>query len=176
MTTAQLVVGGAILLFVLLAFALMALSWRRRRRAQSAFGVIPAPPEAPAEPFAVLAGLHVGTTVAGAPLNRLALEPLGFRARGTVSVGSDGILLRLDGSRDAFIPAADLVGYGRAAWTIDRGVELEGLNVLSWRLHRTAPDTAQPPAGTELETHFRMDDPAALDAALDRLTRQGSRA
>lgn len=158
MSSAQLVGALAILVLVVVVFSLMLRSWRRRVRRGAELGTpLTPPPELP-EPFGVLEAQHLGTTLAGAPLDRVAVAPFAFRAHGTVEPGPDGVVVVLDGAEPAFIPASDVVGRSRASWTIDRGVETDGLNRLTWRLN-----------GTELDSYYRMRDPNAFDAAIDRL-------
>ncbi|MFW8746211.1 hypothetical protein, partial [Mesorhizobium japonicum] len=65
---------------------------------------------------------YVATTRADAPLDRIAVHGLGFRARAELTVADTGIRLDIAGEEPAFIPAADLVGVGRATWPIDRAV------------------------------------------------------
>jgi hypothetical protein len=163
MSREQLFVGIAILVLVIVIFVLMALSWRRRGARQASIGELAGPPAGHAEPFAILEGLHLATTLAGRPLERVIVEPLEFRARGVVAIGFDGVELSLAGSAPAFIPARSIQEHARASWTIDRGVEENGLNVLTWRL--TAPDGSD----TELDSAFRMREPEAFDAAIARL-------
>lgn len=158
MNQAQLVVGIAILVLVALVCALMLRSWRRRARRDAAIGTPAVAPQGLAAPFAELEGQHVGTTLSGDALERVAVEPFSFRAHGTIGAGVDGVVVRLDGNRPAFIPASDVVGVSRASWTIDRGVEEDGLNRLTWRLN-----------GTELDSYYRMRDPKAFDAAIERM-------
>jgi hypothetical protein len=158
MSGPQLTVGVAILVLVAAIFALMVRSWRRRARRGAAIGAPAAAPAGLGAPFAVLEGLHLGTTLAGLPLERVVIAPFGFRARGVLELGADGIQVRLDGGDPAFIPPQDVVGRSRASWTIDRGVEEDGLNRLTWRLN-----------GTELDSYYRMREPEAFDTAIDRL-------
>lgn len=136
-------------------------SWRSRRRRQAG---LPAPAAIP-EGFAAerVEGMHMATTVGGAPLDRVAVRGLGFRARGDLAVAASGIALRLDGGTEAFVPSTDVRGAGRATWTIDKTVEPDGLVVIGWRL-----------GDAELDTYLRVDDPAALVAAVDAIASPGT--
>lgn len=165
MSREQLLVGIAIVVLVAVFFVLMAVSWRRRSSRGAAIGALPSPPAAAAEPLAILEGLHLGTTLAGKPLERVVVEPLAFRARGVLAVRADGVELRLAGSEPAFIPAHDIQSHSRASWTIDRGVENDGLNVLTYRL-----------GATDLDSAFRMRDPETFDTAIGRMITERSRA
>ena len=139
---------------------LMVVSWRRRVKGQSH---IPAPASRPTtlgEPIRSFPGLYLATTPAGEPLNRIAVHGLGFRSRTTVDVFPAGVVL-LD---DVFIPAASITGSGTASWTIDRGVEPDGLNVIAWDLGTTS-----------LESYFRLDDPAGFIAATSVFAAQTGR-
>jgi hypothetical protein len=72
----------------------------------------------------------------------------------------------LVGSEPWFVPRADLRGVRRASWTIDRGVEEDGLNLVAWTL--TGPDGRR----AELDSYFRLRDPQAFDSAIALITSQ----
>ena len=57
------------------------------------------------------------------------------------------------------IPVAAITGIERATWTIDRGVEPNGLNAITWML-----------GDTELTSFLRLDDPEGFDAATTQYT------
>jgi hypothetical protein len=143
--------------FGLLLLVLMLLGWRALRRRQSSVAVPASRPAELGTPLATSEGKYVATTVAGEPLQRIAVHGLGFRGDVTAAVTDLGILLVMVG-RDIWIPAADLTGVGRATWTIDRVVERDGLITLGWRL-----------GDREVETALRLDDPQAFEAATQRL-------
>jgi hypothetical protein len=129
---------------------LMLVSWRRRTKRQAH---LPAPVPRPVDLGAALGsfpGLYLATTPAGEPLERIAVHGLGFRSRTTIEVFEAGVSL-LD---DVFIPAASITATGTASWTIDRGVEPDGLNVIAWDL-----------GTSHFESYFRLDDPAGFVAA-----------
>lgn len=152
----------AIVVIVLLAviFGGMALAWRSRHHKQAALGVV-----ADGSGIATTDDtpvLYLATTVADQPLNRIVTNGLGYRARGTVGVAADGIVLDLDGVAPRFIPASDLVGVGQANWTIDRGTGGARLVGIRWRLH--GADTEQ-----QVESVVQPQDPAALVALLTPL-------
>ena len=137
---------------------LLPLGWWRRKRRQ---GNLVQPLAAPAtlgDVMGSFGGKYVATTIAGDPLNRVAVRGLGFRGSAMLTISTDGILLEIAGSKGAWIPLADLRGTRRATWTIDRVVEPDGMNLLEWMLGDTAVDT-----------YLRMDDPAAVDRALATL-------
>jgi len=139
-------------------FWLLARSWRARMRRQAELGMLAAPP---AEIGAIALTedlLYVATTRAGAPLERIVVAGLGFRARAVVTVAATGILLQLAGEAPAFIPKADVRGAGRATWTIDRAVNTDGLVFVRWIL-----------GGAEVDSYLRSADPDALGAALTAL-------
>ena len=137
---------------------LMWLGWRNLKRRSAG---IPAPQPIPASDAAELlhtSGLHVATTHAGRPLDRVVVRGLGFRAATDIRVTPAGVELRLGGGAEAFVPAESLRTVDRASWTIDRAVERGGLVVLGW----TRGDTP-------VDTNLRVEDPAALVAALSTL-------
>lgn len=156
--TEQLIAAGVIVVVVALVYFGMARSWRRRSAAQADLGGLAAPPEDRQAPSLVADGLYLATTLAGQPYERIVAGGLGFRARSQLELGPDGVLLRLRGAAPRWIPAAAIRGAGRATWTTGRVVERDGLVLLGWRL-----------ASRELDSYFRVDDPATLVTALDAL-------
>ena len=153
---------GIVLAFLALMLALAAFGWFLRARRQRG---IPSTVEAPTELTGSreFAGFYVSTTSATDPLDRIAVRGLGFRSRTTVIVAAEGILIPIKGQADVFIPAADLRKVGRATWTIDRGVEPDGLVVVDWTLGER-----------ELASYFRVDEPAGLLDAVTELLKTGS--
>jgi hypothetical protein len=151
--------AAAIVLAVLvLLLGLMWLGWRNLRKRSAG---IPAPDPLPAESGAELLrtpGLHVATTHAGRPLDRITAPGLAFRANADIRVTTTGVELRLAGGAECFVPATAVRTVDRASWTIDRAVERGGLVVLGWTLGTTPVDT-----------NLRVEDPAALAAALSTL-------
>ncbi len=155
---AELLPAFVILLVIVAVFGLMAWGWRGRRRRQAH---VPAPEAVPAdlgEPAAHVEALHVATTLADEPLERVAVHGLGFRASTRLSVYSRGVTLDLAGRDPFFIPVADLRGAGRATWTIDRVVENDGLVFVRWMLGTTA-----------IDTYLRLSDSAASSALVSTL-------
>lgn len=136
-----------------LALAAMAWSWRRRGRAQRGL-VLPALPADRGSSILTASGLLVATTFAGRPLDRVMADGLGFRARATLTVTDRGVLVERDGGAPFFAEG----GGGTASWALDKGVERDGLTVLTWSL--TDADGAAVP----VESAFRL--PPDVQAAL----------
>lgn len=154
---------AAVLVIAVLAAALglMALGWHRRRRSQAGLGQLaPVPAELGAERLRTEL-LYLATTRADAPVDRIAVAGLGFRARTDLTVADAGLVLAMTGQPARFIPRDDLVGADRATWTIDRAVEPDGLALVRWRL-----------GGTAVDSYFRPDDPAALVRAVRSIVPQ----
>ena len=147
----------------LLALVGMYLSWQSRKRRQSA---LPQPHVAPAQLGPELFRcdcLYVATTLAGQPLERIAVSGLGFPGQAAVLISEAGLALAIAGGTDAFIPATDLRGVGRATWTIDRAVESGGLVVVTWML-------GDADKRVELDTYLRIvepEDPTDFLRAID---------
>lgn len=123
----------ALALLVLLA---MLFAWRRRVRRDAAYTAPLGVPEH-AEVTRRDEVLYVSTTRHEQPLERLAITPLAFRARGELAVTDRGIALALDGAPTVFLAADRLVSVDRATVTIDRVVEPGGLARISWRVDDT---------------------------------------
>ena len=148
----------AIVAVVAAGLPLLALSWRARRRRQADIGE-PAPPPADfGDPTFTDDLLYVATTRADAPLDRVTIAGLGFRARAVVTTAPSGIVLDLAGRGPVFISKAAIRGVGRATWTIDRVVDADGLIFVRWVL-----------GTTELDSYLRSTDPDRLVTALTAL-------
>ena len=139
------------LAFALALLLLMLRSWlaRRKRDANLSAGY-PLPTERAAE-RASAPVFYVATTPRDAPLERLAIAGLGFRARAQIAVIETGVLLTLAGSDTIFVPASAIEKVSNATVAIDRVVEKDGLLCLGWRL----PDQAVP-----VDSYFRFSDPS----------------
>jgi hypothetical protein len=151
-------VAIAIIVVVGVVLWLLARSWRARAGRQATLGTLAPPPADLGTPAHTEDLLYVATTRAGAPLERIVVAGLGFRARAVVTVASAGVLLQLAGEEPGFIPRADIRGAGRATWTIDRAVNTDGLVFVRWVL-----------GGAEVDSYLRPTDPEALAAALTAL-------
>lgn len=159
-------VGPALFIvaLIVIVFALMAIGWRTRRRRQAdVTGLGPVPAELGATLFTEDL-LYVATTPAEHPLERIAVQGLGFRARAVLTVTEAGILLELAGQQPGFLAKASLVGVGRASWTIDRVLSSDGLVFVRWE--QTDASGRQ----LVLDSNFRSADPASLVAALEKIT------
>jgi len=150
--------------FLLILLALMFFGWRRRQRSQAG---IPRPHTLPDDLEAAslsLSGFYVATTVAGEPLNRIAVAGLGYRARATVGVHAAGLALAIPGQAPIFIPATDIRSVQKATWTIDRAVEQGGLILVRWALGNAGADQL------EVESYLRFgDDSEALFESVQEL-------
>jgi hypothetical protein len=142
------------------ALALMLRSWRRRKRAQSEIAV---PSAVPTDFIELVRAetLYLATTPDGSPFERIAVRGLGFRARFDAIVADSGIILPIPGETAVFIPASAIREISTASWTIDRGIEPNGLTVIRWTL-----------GDTQLDSYFRFEEPAIFTSAAQQLTAQ----
>lgn len=147
-----------IVLVVAAVFAALALTWRARTRKQADIGEPATPPADFGDPTFTDDLLYVATTRADAPLARVTVAGLGFRARAVVTTAPSGIVLDLAGRGPVFIPKAAIHGVGRATWTIDRVVDADGLIFVRWVL-----------GTTELDSYLRSTEPDRLVTALTAL-------
>ena len=154
--------AALVIAFLAVVLGLLVLGWYLRRRRQRDIPSLAVAPTTLSDAVE-FAGFYVSTTSAENPLDRIAVRGLGFRARTTVVVATEGIVIPIAGQPDSFIPAADLAKVDRATWTIDRVVETDGLVVIDWRL-----------GDRTLASYFRLDDPDGFVAAVEKHTRTGS--
>lgn len=147
----------AVAVLVLLA---MLFAWRRRLRRDSGLTAPLGVPEH-AEVAHRDEVLYVSTTRHDQPLERLAVSPLTYRARGELATTDRGIALCLDGSPTVFLASHRLVQVDRATVTIDRVVEPGGLIRIAWH----ADDD------TVVDSYLRLTtgDPNTLISELQRL-------
>jgi hypothetical protein len=150
-----------LLTYVMIGFVviigLAVLGWMLRRRSQRS---IPATEPVPADVGAILGefeGFYVSTTIEGQPLNRVAVRGLAFRARATIALAEEGVILALPGNT-IFIPRSSIREVTRANYTIDKVVETGGLVLLAWRL-----------GDTLLDSYLRVDQTAELVSAIESL-------
>ena len=151
---------GIVVVFLLVLLGLMYLGWRARQRRQAGLAQPERVPEDIGDIHGVFDGFYVATTVAGEPLNRIAVRGLGYRSRARITVATSGIVLAIRGELDAFIPVSALREVTRATWTIDRVVEKGGLILVGWRLGATDNDTP-------VDSYFRLDAASELLEALN---------
>lgn len=138
----------------------MVVAWRARLRRDSGLTAPLGVPEH-AEVTSRHEVLYVATTRHDEPLERLAVKPLVYRARGEAVVTDRGLALSLDGAPTVFLASRRLVAVDRATVTIDRVVEPGGLVRVAWRI-----DDA-----TIVDSYLRfIGDPAAVITELQRLS------
>jgi len=154
----RVLIGLGILAVVAVIFVLLWRGWRSRQRRQADIGEPQSPPADLGEPTFSDDLLYVASTRAGAPLDRIAIAGLGYRARATVETAPSGVVLDLAGRGPVFIPKESILGVGRATWTIDRVVDADGLIFLRWVL-----------GTTEIDSYLRSTDPDRLVTALSVL-------
>lgn len=134
----------AVLLLVLVAWALMYRGWQGRVRRQ---GDVPAPAPVPAalalrtadQGFAVT---YVSTTTAADWLDRLAVHQLGTRCSGQLLVDPAGVVLVRVGQQDLFVPAKDLRDVRRETMRAGKARPGTGLLVWDWMLGEALVSTA----------------------------------
>lgn len=120
---------GAVAVLVLLA---MLFAWRRRLRRDDSLHAPLGVPEH-AEVTGRHGMLYVATTRHDQPLERLAIRPLAYRARGELVLTDRGVALSLDGAPTVFLASSLLVAADTATVAMNRVVESNGLLRLVWR-------------------------------------------
>lgn len=129
----------ALLITIAVAVLLLAIgiaAWRRRTRRDAVFAAPYGEIPADAVTSSTLSGLYVATTRHDEPLERLAVQGLGFRSRADVTVTDLGVALDLVGEPRLFLPRTIIDAVGLATVAIDRVVEPGGLVRLTWRATR----------------------------------------
>ncbi len=147
-----------VIAILVLPLVLMYTGLRARKRRQKD---VAAPLAAPADlgaPLGTFDGKSVATTVAGKPLERIAVHGLGFRSDASLTLTGTGLLVQRPGSDDVWIPRADVLDRRTATWTLDRVVEHDGLELVEWSL-----------GGTAVESYFRLRAPEAFEKAFQQL-------
>ncbi|WP_022880819.1 PH-like domain-containing protein [Gryllotalpicola ginsengisoli] len=147
-----------VLAVLLLVFLGMWAGWRRRVRRDAGLAPVHEVPAGLGEPRAEASVLYVATTAHDAPLERLAIRGLGFRAQGRIAVFGAGALIELDGSEPVWVGAAEVVGARPAQLAIDKAVEKDGLLCLAWRL-----------SGRVVDSYFRVREPESSGALYDAI-------
>nr|WP_179435482.1 hypothetical protein [Microbacterium pseudoresistens] len=103
---------------------------------------------------------YVATTRHDEPLERLAVKPLVYRARGEAVITDRGLALSLDGTPTVYLASERIVAVDRATVAIDRVVEPGGLVRIVWRLDEA----------TTVDSYLRVTgDPVAVITELQRL-------
>ncbi|WP_179470878.1 PH-like domain-containing protein [Mycolicibacterium vinylchloridicum] len=121
--------------------------WRHRADRQLALlGELPPIPDLlSSATIAPTRGLYVGSTLAGAWLERIAAGDLGFRTKAVLTRYPEGILLERSGATPIWIPQ-DAITAVRTERAL--AGKVAGILAIRWRL----------PSGTEIDTGFRGDD------------------
>ena len=134
------------------ALAGMWFAWRARARRDAA--VLAEIPELTGPVLAKFEHTsYVSTTVAGAPLDRIAVPGLRYKGYADVTVHSDGVAVDVTGEPRVAISAAQLRGTTTAATRIGKAVERDGLSLLVWQSENAA-------VPGPLESSFRFSGPA----------------
>lgn len=138
--------------------------WRgwRRRAARTPLPPLPAPPQLHGEDTVPpLAGVYLGTTLAGHWLDRVTGQHLSDRSVGWLQATARGVLIRRAGSEDLFVPQPSLQSVRTDSAHAGKVIVSGGVLVIGWE-H----------GGAALESGFRGDDRSRhgeLAAAIEEL-------
>ena len=135
---------AVVLVLVLLAWGLMFVGWRGRRRRQQGLPAPAVPVPELAERAAVdgVEATYVSTTTTQDWLDRIAVHDLGVRSDAHVLVTDTGIAVQRTGATDLFVPAQDLRDVRRESFRAGKAVTGQGLLVWDWMLDGTTLTTA----------------------------------
>ena len=159
------VLMAIVLAFLCLLLLLMYIGWRRRQKRQASLPRPATPPVDTGAELMAAEAFYVATTMAGEPLNRVAVAGLGYRARAIVSVAERGLTLRIPGQDPIFIPTESIDAVEKATWTIDRVVESEGLVLVRWTLGQATAGQAQ------VDSYLRIIQPSVSQQFFDTVQR-----
>lgn len=125
------------------AAALLLLGWRRRGRRQSDFTALPTAPVTDGELLAPpLTGVYVSTTVSGRWQERIVVQTVGRRAKATLELRTDCILVDRVGESALWIPQDDLLAVGTAPGVAGKVMGLaDGILLITWNWGDTAVDS-----------------------------------
>ncbi|MEO5833409.1 MAG: transporter [Nakamurella sp.] len=138
--------------------ALLYLGWSRRGRRQSGYPELPAVPDVLGTELAPpLTGIYVSTTVSGHWQDRIVTQTVGRRAKATVELHEDGILIDRIGETALWIPRTAVAAVGTAPGVAGKVMGLaDGILLITWAW-----------GDTEVDSGIRADDP---DAQVDWIT------
>jgi hypothetical protein len=145
---------------------LMVRSWKRRAKRDESISAYPLP-SVHGEPLLETEVLYVATTPIGQPLERLAVQGLAFRGAAHLEVLREGVVLRIAGEAANFLPADRISAAGAASYAIDRGVEPEGLAVISWIVRVDDPERVAPFVDSYLRARYPGDTARIIAAVND---------
>ncbi|RKS77775.1 hypothetical protein CLV35_1473 [Motilibacter peucedani] len=150
----RLLLTGAILAFLAVAYLLMWRGWKKRGGRQRDVPALPAVPEAVSRGTvrARAEGTYVVTTTAGDWLDRIVVHGLGVRSLAHLVVTDAGVLFSRVGAPDVFIPTATLRGARLERGMAGKFVEEGGLVVVTWQHGQRDLDTGfRPRAAADRE-------------------------
>jgi hypothetical protein len=130
----RVVLVGVGLLALLGLYLLMLRGWRNRQRRQAFLPPLSVPTGDATTVVGAVPGLFVGTTFAGAWLDRVAAQGLSDRAAGWLSVATDGVHIDREGAAEIFLPFAAIDDAAVGDALAGKVVGPEGLLLLTWRL------------------------------------------
>lgn len=121
-------------LVVVIAFALMWLGWRARKRRDATLPALAGLEELGGNLLGSCEIKYIATTQRANPNQRVSALGLGMRGNGTFNIYSDGVFLARDGETDFAILNTSIIAVSPRAWAIDRGVGTNGLIGIDWTL------------------------------------------
>ena len=134
---------GCLVLITVVALIAMRRGWSRRARWSGS--ALPSLPEVPAERgpvrFGPVEATYLSSTLAGRPLERLAVHGLGVRSPAVVEVDEAGVLVRRTGSADLYLPASAVLHVTLAAGIAGTAVGRARLVLIGWQADQTVVET-----------------------------------
>ena len=134
---------GVLVLITVVALVAMRRGWSGRARWSGS--ALPSLPEVPAERgpvrFGPVEATYLSSTLAGRPLERLAVHGLGVRSPAVVEVHDAGVLVRRTGSADLYLRAAAVRQVTLAAGIAGTSVGRARLVLIGWQAGATVVET-----------------------------------
>lgn len=135
---------GLVLVVLVVAYGFRA-GWRSRNRRQIETLALPELSEIPAdlgEPIAEISGVYSATTTAGHWQDRVVDRELGRRARATVCLYPQGVLIDRVAEQPIFVPVDALVAVDTAPGIAGKVMGMAGgVLIVTWQLGQTRLDS-----------------------------------
>jgi hypothetical protein len=142
----SLIFAAVLVVLIAVIIQLMMRGWRRRGEHQAELiGSLPDVPETVGEAMVTTRGLYVGSTLAPAWNERIAVGDLGYRSKAVLTRYPEGIMLERVRAKPIWIPQESITAIRTERGIAGKVAARNGILAIRWRL----------PLGVEIDTGFR---------------------